>query len=67
MDPQPSQANSGQAPMGRPSETRQARRPRVWWWFAAAVALHMLAWTCWFGIASRHPVAEVPLAARAGR
>jgi hypothetical protein len=34
----------------------------VAWWFAAAIALHLLAWAAWFTIASRHPVAEVPLA-----
>jgi hypothetical protein len=38
-----------------------ALRPRLWWWFAAAVALHLLAWGFWFGIAMRHPVVEVPL------
>jgi hypothetical protein len=36
--------------------------PRIWWWFAAAVCLHFLAWTAWFLIAAQHPVADVPLA-----
>jgi hypothetical protein len=42
-------------------------RPAPWWWFAAAVALHVLAWSAWFTIAAHHPVAEVPLARAAGR
>ena len=41
----------------------RALRPRLWWWIAGAIALHLLAWTAWFTIASRHPVDEVPLAA----
>jgi hypothetical protein len=41
----------------------EAARTRVGWWFAAAIILHALAWTAWFTIAARHPVAEVPLAA----
>jgi hypothetical protein len=45
---------------------KAARRP-VWWWLVAAVALHMLAWAAWFGIAARHPVADVPLARATGR
>jgi drug/metabolite transporter (DMT)-like permease len=42
------------------------KRPRLWWWFATAIVLHVLAWTCWFAIAARHPVADVALAAQAG-
>jgi len=37
-------------------------QPRLWWWFAAAVGLHLLAWSVWFAIAAHHPVADVPLA-----
>lgn len=40
----------------------RAKKSRVGWWVAAAIALHLLAWTAWFTIAARHPVAEVPLA-----
>jgi len=42
-------------------------RPRLWWWFAAAVALHLAAWSAWLTIAARHPVASVPLAGPARR
>jgi len=44
-----------------------ALRPRIWWWVAAALILHVAAWVGWFRIASRHPVADVPLAAPARR
>lgn len=37
-------------------------RSRIWWWIAAAIALHLAAWAAWFTIATRHPVADVPLA-----
>lgn len=39
---------------------------RSWvpWIIAAALALHVAAWTVWFTIAGRHPVADVPIAAR---
>jgi hypothetical protein len=40
-------------------------RPRVWWWFAAAVLLHIAAWSAWFVIAAHHSVADVPLATSA--
>lgn len=30
--------------------------------FVAVIALQLAAWTAWFVIAGRHPVAEVPLA-----
>jgi len=40
----------------------QPRRPsRLWLWFLAAFVLQAVAWTAWLVIASRHPVAEVPL------
>ena len=42
---------------------RSLVRPRLWWWFVAAVGLHLLAWSVWFVIAAHHPVADVPLAA----
>jgi hypothetical protein len=46
---------------------RRLPRPRVWWWIAAALVLHVLAWTVWFRIAARHPVADVPLATSSRR
>ena len=39
-----------------------ARRSRLWLWFVAAFVLQLGAWTAWFVIASKHKVAEVPLA-----
>jgi hypothetical protein len=50
-----------------PPRLRKAFRPRVWWWIAAAIVLHLSAWTAWFAIAARHDVAEVPLAATPAR
>jgi hypothetical protein len=44
----------------------RALQPRVWWWVAAALVLHAVAWTAWLEIASRHPVADVPLATAPG-
>ena len=38
------------------------RRSRLWLVFVAAFALQLAAWTAWFLVAARHPVAEVPLA-----
>ncbi len=38
------------------------RRSYLWLWFAGACALQILAWTAWIILASRHAVAEVPLA-----
>lgn len=32
-----------------------------WWWVAAAFALQFSAWAAWLILASRHPVATVPL------
>lgn len=40
----------------------RAPKPSAWWWIAAALVLHLMAWTAWFTIAARHPVAEVRLA-----
>jgi hypothetical protein len=37
------------------------RKSRVWLWVVAAIAVQIAAWTAWFIIASRNPVAEVPL------
>jgi hypothetical protein len=41
---------------------RRRGRAGVLCWTLALFALHLAAWTAWFIIASRHPVAEVPLA-----
>lgn len=38
------------------------RRSRLWWWVVAVCALQVGAWTAWLTIASKHRVAEVPLA-----
>jgi len=38
------------------------RPSRIWWWLVIACALHLAAWTGWLIVASRHPVAEVPVA-----
>lgn len=40
------------------------RRSRLWLWIVAALALQLAAWAVWLYVASRHQVAEVPLAAR---
>jgi hypothetical protein len=46
----------------------KANRPaRLWWWFVAACALHVGAWTGWFILAAHHPVADVPLATERSR
>ena len=37
---------------------------KLWFWFVAAFALQLGAWTAWFVIAAHHPVAEVPLVTR---
>ena len=39
-----------------------AKPSRLWWWFVAAFALQLAAWTAWFVIAAQNKVAEVPLA-----
>ncbi|MBL9203136.1 MAG: hypothetical protein JNL39_21685 [Opitutaceae bacterium] len=39
---------------GRPS--------RLWLWFAAACVLQVIVWGAWITFASKHRVAEVPLA-----
>ena len=36
-------------------------RSRLWLIFVAIFALQLAAWIAWFIVASRHPVAEVPL------
>ncbi len=38
-----------------------AGRSRLWLFFVAVIALQLAAWTVWFIIAARHPVAEVPV------
>jgi hypothetical protein len=39
-----------------------AKPSRLWLWFVAVIALQLAAWTAWIVIASKHKVAEVPLA-----
>jgi len=48
-------------------QIRKALRPRIWWWLAAAMVLHLSAWVAWFAIAARHSVADVPLAVSTAR
>jgi hypothetical protein len=48
--------------MSLPAHIPRLLRPRLWWWFAGALALHLLAWSVWLTIAAHHPVASVPLA-----
>ena len=36
-------------------------RSRLWLIFVAVCVLQVVAWIAWFIVASRHPVAEVPL------
>ena len=36
-------------------------RSRIWLIFVAVCVLQLVAWIAWFIVASRHPVAEVPL------
>jgi len=38
-----------------------AGRSYLWLIFVAVIALQLAAWTVWFIIAARHPVAEVPV------
>ncbi len=46
----------------RERSTAGAYRPsRVWWWVIVAFVVQLAAWTAWFVIAARSPVAEVPL------
>lgn len=44
------------------TEVKPARPSRLWLWVVAAFAVQLLVWTGWFILASKHPVAEVPLA-----
>ncbi|MGA2016934.1 MAG: hypothetical protein ABSH26_08250 [Opitutaceae bacterium] len=53
--------------MSHPARILRPFRPRIWWWCAGAVALHLIAWSAWLTIAARHPVASVPLATPARR
>lgn len=41
-------------------------KSRLWLWFVGAFVLQLAAWAAWFSIASKHKVAEVPLAAAHG-
>ena len=38
------------------------KKSKLWFFFVAAFALQLAAWTAWLVVASRHPVQEVPLA-----
>lgn len=40
----------------------RVRPSRLWVWIVAAFVIQAAAWTAWFMIASKHRVAEVPLA-----
>lgn len=42
--------------------TPAAKKSKLWLMFVAVIALQLAAWTAWFIIAAKHPVAEVPLA-----
>ena len=49
-------------PPSPPSTTTERARPsRIWLWVVAAFAIQLAVWTGWFILASKHPVAEVPL------
>lgn len=41
------------------------KKSHLWLWFVAAFLVQLGAWTAWFVIASKHKVAEVPLATAA--
>jgi len=43
------------------TEAAPARPSRLWLWVVAAFAIQIAVWTGWFILASKHPVAEVPL------
>jgi hypothetical protein len=46
---------------------KDSQRPsRLWLWFAAACVLQVLVWGAWIAFASKHRVAEVPLATSSG-
>jgi hypothetical protein len=38
------------------------QKSRVWVWFVAGALLHIGVWSAWITFASKHRVAEVPLA-----
>lgn len=40
----------------------RSRPSRLWLWIVVAFVIQAAAWTAWFTIASKHRVAEVPLA-----
>ena len=52
---------------GRESAAPTRKASRLWWWFVAAFALQIGAWTAWLVIAAQHRVAEVPLAVKPAR
>lgn len=39
-------------------------RNAILWWAAGGFALLLIAWTCFFFVASKHRVPEVPLATK---
>jgi len=50
-----------------PDVSTPVLRSRLWLVFVVACALQMAAWTAWIIFASRHPVAEVPVATAPSR
>ncbi|MEO6243855.1 MAG: hypothetical protein ABIQ12_00350 [Opitutaceae bacterium] len=40
------------------------KKSRIWVWFLAGALLHVAVWAAWITVASKHRVAEVPLATR---
>ena len=42
----------------------QPRRSKIWFWVVAAFVVQIIAWAVWLTIASKHRVADVPLATR---
>ncbi len=43
------------------------RKSRLWLIFVAVFVAQLAVWIAWFILASRHPVAEVPLTTRPSR
>ena len=52
----------GAPPPGQAARRSAPPTSRLWLWVVAVISLQLVAWTAWFILASRHPVAEVPLA-----
>lgn len=42
----------------------QPQRSKLWLWVVAACGLQIIAWAVWLTIASKHKVADVPLATK---